>query len=286
MNRFDLQLAVHATLVPPQGAVLLEIASVGPSNKVIALWRGEGRHVVSLDAEGLHAVPLRLTPCRYPMIQPLPGGRILISDSRAEIDRDSAAPVAPSTWIFSPSGVAIASGSLGDGIEHMLTTPSGDIWVGYFDEGIYGGGAVEHHGLVRFSEDLVPQWLFPYGELEPIDDCYALNVMDEIATAYYYSAFHLVRIAEGVARTWSVRLPGASHALLAEDRMALIGRYGEDEHRIVHGRLSEGGQFERLGEGRLRFPGGIQPSDQSYSVARGAEFHFFDGLHWLRSVLT
>lgn len=86
------------------------------------------------------------------MIQPLPGCRILISDSRAEIDRDSAAPAAPSTWIYSPSGAAIASGSLGHGIEHMLTTPSGDIWVGYFDEGIYGGGAVEHHGLVRFSK--------------------------------------------------------------------------------------------------------------------------------------
>ena len=286
MNTFDLQLGFHATLMPPEGAVLLEAASVGPSNEVIALWSGDGQHVVSLDPHGLHAVSLRSMPCRYPMIQPLPGGRILISDSRAAIDRDSGAPLAPSTWIYSPSGAAIASGSLGDGIEHMLTTPSGDIWVGYFDEGVYGGGAVEHHGLVRFSEDLVPQWLFPYGELEPIDDCYALNVSDEIATAYYYSAFHLVRIAEGAARTWSVGVPGASHVLFAEDRVALLGGYGEDERRVVHARLSEDGQVERLGEGRLRFPRGMQPSEQSYSVARGPEFHLFDGPQWLRGALT
>jgi hypothetical protein len=216
----------------------------------------------------------------------LPGGRILISDSRAEIDRDAGAPVAHSTWIYSSSGAATGAGSLGHGIEHLLTTPSGDIWVGYFDEGIYGGGSVAHHGLVRFSEDLVAQWLFPYGELEPIDDCYALNVMDEVATAYYYSAFHVVRVAEGAVRTWTVGVSGASHVLLAEDRVALIGGYGEEEHRVVHGRLSGGGQFERLGEGRLRFPDHLQPSDQSYSVTRGAEIHVFDGLHWLRGALT
>ena len=283
MNTFDVRLDVHATLVPPQGAMHLEIASVGPSNDLIALWRGEGQHIVSSDVAGLHATSLPLTSCRFPMIQPLPGGRILIADSSAVIDRDSGAPVHPSTWIYSPSGAVVASGSLGDGIQHLLTTSPGDIWVGYFDQGIYGGGSVEHHGLVRFSADLVPEWLFPYGELEPIDDCYALNVMDEIATAYYYSAFDLAQITEGAARTWSVGVPGASVVLLAEDRIALIGGYGEDQHRVVHGRLCEGRQFERLGEGRLRFPGDMPPSDQRYSVARGSELHVFDGLQWLRS---
>ena len=56
----------------------------------------------------------------------------------------------------------------------------------------------------------MPEWLFPYGELEPIDDCYALNVMDEVVTAYYYSAFDVVQITEGAARTWSVDIRGAS----------------------------------------------------------------------------
>ena len=27
---------------------------------------------------------------------------------------------------------------LGDGIKHVQTTAAGDIWVGYFDEGVYG----------------------------------------------------------------------------------------------------------------------------------------------------
>lgn len=133
----------------------------------------------------------------------------------------------------------------------------------------------------------MPQWLYPYfGELEPIDDCYALNVLDEIATAYYYSALHLVRIAQGATRTWSMGVPGASYPLFAEDRVALIGGYGEDERRVFHARLSEDGQVARLGQGRLRFPGGMQPSEQSYSVTRGPELHLFDGLQWLRGALT
>ena len=58
MNTFDLQLEVHATLVPPQDAQILEIASVGPSNELIALWRGDGQHVVSLHADGLNTVSI------------------------------------------------------------------------------------------------------------------------------------------------------------------------------------------------------------------------------------
>ena len=29
---------------------------------------------------------------------------------------------------------------LGDASKHLQTTPDGHIWVGYFDEGVYGGG--------------------------------------------------------------------------------------------------------------------------------------------------
>ena len=42
VNPFDLQIDVHATLVPPEGAQLLEIASVGPSNELIALGGAMG----------------------------------------------------------------------------------------------------------------------------------------------------------------------------------------------------------------------------------------------------
>jgi SAM-dependent methyltransferase len=49
---------------------------------------------------------------------------------------------------------------IGDAIGHLLTTPSGAIWVGYFDEGIYGTTPATH-GLVRFAPDLTIDWAYP-----------------------------------------------------------------------------------------------------------------------------
>ncbi|MFI7578403.1 hypothetical protein [Micromonospora sp. NPDC049497] len=60
----------------------------------------------------------------------------------------------------------------------------GKLWVGYFDEGVYGnfgwGGPgpapIGATGIARFTETLHPEWHFPTDDLSPIDDCYALNV--------------------------------------------------------------------------------------------------------------
>ena len=87
---------------------------------------------------------------------------------------------------------------LGDASNHVQTTPNGKIWVGYFDEGVFGhsvGGA----GLVCF--DALGKPIFKYSEfaqrheLSFIDDCYAMNVVDdeEVWTSYY-SEFPLVCI--------------------------------------------------------------------------------------------
>lgn len=83
---------------------------------------------------------------------------------------------------------------LGDGIGHVLATSTGQVWVGYFDEGIYGNYGwgrtdseepVGAYGIVRFSPDLEPDWHYPkytgVGPWDAISDCYALNVDDTSA---------------------------------------------------------------------------------------------------------
>ena len=79
---------------------------------------------------------------------------------------------------------------LGDGIGQVAATSDGDVWAGYFDEGVYGnygwgdpGGEapVGACGLVRFTPDLQLDWRFPSHVQQPwgaISDCYALNVGD------------------------------------------------------------------------------------------------------------
>ena len=87
---------------------------------------------------------------------------------------------------------------LGDASNDVQTTPSGKIWVSYFDEGVYGGGLGSQQGIVCFDSSGHP--IFKYfdakeNELPFIDDCYAMNVVneDEIWLSYY-SAFPLVSI--------------------------------------------------------------------------------------------
>jgi hypothetical protein len=72
---------------------------------------------------------------------------------------------------------------IGDAVEDVLTTPSGKVWTGYFDEAM-GGTDPEGHGLARFNSDLTVDWLYPQNSgLPSITDCYSLNGARE--TAYF-----------------------------------------------------------------------------------------------------
>jgi hypothetical protein len=115
------------------------------------------------------------TSLRVTHVQPLPGGRVLIAGARTQ-GTDNAE-------VWDGTGHLELTGLIGDGIAHLLTTPTRAIWAGYFDEGIYGRPkSPAAHGLVRFAPDLTTDWAYPQGQLTVIDDCYALNVADEVAT--------------------------------------------------------------------------------------------------------
>jgi hypothetical protein len=77
----------------------------------------------------------------------------------------------------------------------MQTTADGQIWVGYFDEGVFGGG-IGRAGAVCF--DAAGKPVFRYNEfaiaqnLPPVADCYTLNVAEDAVWLCYYTAFPLV----------------------------------------------------------------------------------------------
>lgn len=86
------------------------------------------------------------------------------------------------------AAVAVASAArcdreflLGDGISHVQSDANGNIWTGYFDEGVFGNygwatpaGAA---GLSCFTKSGEKIWGYeaPAG-FDQIDDCDALNV--------------------------------------------------------------------------------------------------------------
>jgi hypothetical protein len=104
-------------------------------------------------------------------------------------------------------GYIRGSFDLGDASEDLQTTPDGQIWVSYFDEGVFGSG-IGSQGLVCFDKTGLP--VFRYGEfaekngLPMICDCYAMNVAPEgDVWINYYTDFPMVHLRDhALVRVW------------------------------------------------------------------------------------
>ena len=119
---------------------------------------------------------------------------------------------------------------MGDGIEDVQTTEDGQIWVSYFEEGVFGYGELGPSGVVQLNE--LGEALFQYnGQIEgvlPIDDCYAMNVTSRHEVRlYYYSHFPLVRLrGRQLDRQWrDVPVAGSRAFAVTDNRALFAGGY-------------------------------------------------------------
>jgi hypothetical protein len=248
----------HGVIDGHDGDVLV-CASVGPAGEVVAVWTApEGPEAVTAttvsaagasfpDPGAARPVAARITvhtpdlaavtpiadlALAHITVQPMPGGRFLVAGTRCRWR-----PEGPdrNAVLYGADGQVVSEHVLGDGIAHVLATSTGQVWAGYFDEGIYGnygwGRAdseepVGAYGIVRFSPGLEPAWHYPkYAEAGPwdaISDCYALNVDDTSTWACYYSDFPVVCIRDGAVTGWRNEIKGAS--ALARSYLA-VARY-------------------------------------------------------------
>jgi hypothetical protein len=223
--------------------------------------------VTSHEGSGPPAAQVQVpTSLRVSFVQPLPAGRILIVRARIPVGQANAE-------IWAGDGVLERSGLIGDAIEHVLTTASGAIWAGYFDEAI-GGSGPEGHGLARFTHGLEPEWLYPHGgDLPPIADCYTLNVAGETAYCCPYADFHLITVTGGRARDLGpVPARGATRLLVDGDRAALIGGYGPEYDLITPLRITAGGIKPDGPPSRMVLPDGLE-IPRARSSCRGPDLH-------------
>ncbi|PSL53592.1 hypothetical protein B0I31_10839 [Saccharothrix carnea] len=296
----------HAELVPAREDDVLVSAGVGPHGEVVALWStAEGREALLAYDGGPgrpafaatraeHPVAARLTvrdavvevaglTLAHCQVQPLPGDRFLVVGGRCRWRPEGAEHNAQ---VIDSAGDVVRTAVLGDGIGHLATTPTGQVWVGYFDEGVYGnfgwGGPgpdpVGGPGLVRFDRDLRRAWAFPGdGDAPSIDDCYALNVAGETAWASYYSDFPVVRVGDGDrVAVWANEVEGAGAVVTDGTRCALVGGYGRDHHLVRIGELTGEGRFEVRHTRRLVMPGPRSPSRWTMA-GRGDVLHLISG---------
>jgi hypothetical protein len=234
-------------------------------------------------------VELPELPLAHVTVQPLPQGRILVVGSRA-----TWRPEGPdrNAIVYDADGAVVAEETLGDGIAHVFTTGSGQVWVGYFDEGVYGNLGWNHPGpapigdagLVRFSPDLREEWRFPSHCRQPwgaISDCYALNLAGDTAWTCYYTDFPIVRVRAGAVTAWRNSTSGARALIVDGRNAALLGGYGPDRELLTLGTLGDG-EFHVIGQYRLVLPDGRPLPARTQAFGRGADLHLVAGDDWYR----
>jgi hypothetical protein len=310
-----LQVRHHGVIDGRDGDVRV-CASVGPAGEVVAVWTtAEGLEAVTSrtvsaggasfpDPGTTRPVAARITvhapelaavtriqdlALAHTTVQPMPGDRFLVVGARCRWRRDGPDHNAV---LYDAGGQVVSDHVLGDGIEHVLATNTGQVWAGYFDEGIYGnygwGQAdtqepVGAYGIVRFSPGLEPAWHYPqYTEVGPWDavsDCYALNVDDTCTWACYYSDFPVVCIRDDIVTGWHNDITGARALAVAGSRVTLSGGYGPDYDRLA---LTELGadRAKPAGEYRIVLSDGEPLPPTTQVIGRGSRLHFLTDTGW------
>lgn len=186
----------------------------------------------------------------FPALEPLPDGGFVVADQRSRANEDH-------VQLFDAFGRCGARFRVGDAVEHLQADEAGDLWVGYFDEGIYGDDPLSWPGLRCWSPTGEALWSFePAPGVRDISDCYALNVHGRTAWAYPYTDFPLLEIhRERGVRVRRTGVHGAKGLAVHGDRLVLFGGYQEEHDRIVDCRLTDE-TAEPVTEGRLVLPDG------------------------------
>jgi hypothetical protein len=224
--------------------------------------------VATVSGEGTAPGPLLEVPSslRPHFVQPLPGGRVLLASART---RGTA-----NAEVWTADAELERTGLLGDAIEYLLTTRSGEIWAAYFDEAM-GQAGPAGSGLARFTADLQPAWAYPAaaGGVPWIADCYTLNVTGESAWCCPYTSFHLISVQHDRARDHGpAPVRGAARLLISGQDAALIGGYGPDYDLVTPLRITADGVEAAGAQRRLVLPDGLE-LPPSWYTCRGPDLH-------------
>lgn len=207
-----------------------------------AAARATGR-VWIFDGERLEEGPKfpLLTP--FPLVDRFPDGRYLIVSSRVLGEE--------SGRILAADGRQLSRIVLGDGIMHVKIDARARIWVGWFDEGVFGNEdwrtpgleyAPSAYGLAAF--DAEGTVLFVASHLPPdqlIADCYALNVSGDSIWCHSYPGAVLTAFdGDGPFRSWPTDLPEGSALAIDRNRVLSAGGYGERVSRVCLGTIGSG----------------------------------------------
>jgi hypothetical protein len=244
--------------------------------------------VLIQEANEVRIVSLHAVEGVAPLVQLLPDDEILLVAPRCRFAADDS--VEPNAFVFDFDGHERRRFVLGDGIQDIEVSASGNIWVSYFDEGVLGrvpwGGfdgsdPPAWSGFLSTDADGRILWRYrPPPGLAQVDDCYAINVAEDATWAYYYSDFPLVRVGnDGKVSTWQTGVSGARAFAISPRHVLFSDAYWK---RRSDGVLCEFGERDLEAHRNISLlrPGGAPLERPDVVVGRGPILHAFDGPRW------
>lgn len=137
--------------------------------------------------------------------------------------------------LYNHNGQLISRFTLGDGIEQVNVTADRNIWVSYFDEGVFGnygwGQPVGQYGLVKFDVEGNIVWQADQFE---VLDCYAVNAESNRSFwFYYYSDFKLVHLEDMQPTTYPIPISGSHAFAVCHPYIIMGGGYNHNDKFTV-----------------------------------------------------
>ncbi len=271
----------------PDGLLYVLVCKGEPDRNWVKRDQSCDWRVVALHPDGWSSeILIQNQKDNFDLVQPLHNG-FLLGTRRCKYAGEA---TEANGHLFDNHGQLVGRILLGDGIAHLQTTTSDEIWVSYLDEGIYGNlgwrKPIGKAGLIRF--DLEGKICFRFegvAGLGPVDHCYYLNVISEReAWFYYYSQFALVQIRDDrIVRYWDCPVKGSSGLAVWGDNLAMQGGYERHDWRL----LDVSGVDAVVEEKAITFrtPEGL-PLEAESATARGSAIWFVVGEDIYRFDLT
>lgn len=236
------------------------------------------------DSWGSEELAVNKLTATYPIIELLPSRELLVVAPRCR--RYSDETYDKNARVYAASGEPVRDFLLGDGIEEIQVDKLGQIWVSYFDEGVFGNFGwktpIGSAGLCCFDASGQRIWEYqPPSGFDHICDCYAMNVSRDGAWVYYYTEFPIVRIdADWRSEGWKSPSSGARALAVRQNRVLLYGGYSE--RRTACQLLQLGAeQAEVLASVSLTLPYGVDLS-KAVVIGRDTDLHVFADDQWYR----
>jgi len=180
--------------------------------------------------------PIEIPFGKWPVFNRLADGRWLIAAARARENEINGRLIAA-------DGALVGSIRLGDAISYLQCAPDGTIWVGYFDEGIFGDDpstCPSACGIAQFSSDGTLLWCFNKNS-GFICDCYAMSLSRNILWTCYYVDFPIVAADKDIVTIWTNNSISGASAIAVDGRYAMLfGGYDENANRLALLYLDDG----------------------------------------------